>query len=343
MPSPTRRSVLSTGATALVGSIAGCSSIAENEGEDERVKTLEGRVEELEAENERLRQRLRNASASGDSDDVETRTATLTATPTATPEEGDEQVEKLRQRIAELESENERLRKQLSRAQNGESSEFGEETIRRAREVGRSARRAVVYLRIEKGNGAAESGTGWFYDENHIVTNAHVVGDGDADINVWTLEQTEIAAELVNKTDRYESDTDLALLRLSGDETAPHSLATGDASSLSEGQPVLQVGHPLFVGKWMIALGNYLRTNRLGDLVTKMPHTSGNSGSPLLTLEGDVVGLTWGSMPARDQGGPNETPEPSDPVVHEEYPYQDRIRAQHEAIGDVEAKVSEWT
>lgn len=71
-----------------------------------------------------------------------------------------------------------------------------------------------------------------------------------------------------------------------------------------------------------------------------MPSTNGNSGSPVATLDGTVVGLTYGSVNRDDVSGP---PEPADPTAIEEYPYQKTQFAEHEAIDTVERYYEEWT
>jgi S1-C subfamily serine protease len=101
--------------------------------------------------------------------------------------------------------------------------------------VGRRARPAVVVLQPVDG---ATSGTAWFIDKGHLVTNAHVLDElpGDA------IEARFIDGRTVDvAVARRRATPDLALL--SAELEPPATLQPGDSTSLTAGQPLVQIGH----------------------------------------------------------------------------------------------------
>jgi serine protease Do len=214
--------------------------------------------------------------------------------------------------------------------------EFDDATRQRAREVGLAARDAVVYLELRAGNQYAV-GTGWILDEERIVTNGHVVAQG-GEVTCYTVDGETLDVELVEASSR----PDVALLRTTDD--VPATLSTGSAEDLDREQPLVQVGHPGSVGNWVISLGTFSgRTGVLGSgetLKTSVPSAQGSSGSPLLTLDGDVVGLTYASTTQRGRF-PGSAPEPSDERVRESF--QTNSAALHVPVETVESLVAEWS
>lgn len=208
-------------------------------------------------------------------------------------------------------------------------------------QVGKAIRPAVVSIDTMTSASAGSGGTGWFVDEHLIVTNSHVI-DGASEITCWTLEGDSFEPELVGATDhRSQPYHDVALLRT--DFSAPKALTLGDESTLARGQPVVQVGHPFAIGNWVISTGEYVRQQEYGDaLLTTTPNMSGNSGSPLVTLDEGVVGLTTGDVPKeQSRRGPNEAPQPVEPEVYESY--QDATYATHDPVSLVEEYLNDWT
>ncbi|SEO37725.1 serine protease Do [Halogranum amylolyticum] len=217
-----------------------------------------------------------------------------------------------------------------------EDSAFDEETRERAREVGLATREAVVYLELRAGN-RFSVGTGWILDDEHVVTNGHVVSQG-GEVTCYTVDGDTLALELVEAS----RDPDVALLRT--DDEVPATLSTGAAERLDRDQPLVQVGHPGSVGNWIISLGRFGgRTGVLGSgdtLRSSVPSAQGNSGSPLVTLDGDVVGLTYASTMGQGRF-PGSTPEPSDDRVRESF--ASNSSALHVPVETVEELVDEWT
>lgn len=194
-------------------------------------------------------------------------------------------------------------------------SRFSSSTRQQAQQVGLNARRAVVVLEAKEDGGIAQ-GTGWFLDERgHIVTNRHVVS-GAGEVTAWTLDGTELSAEVVDVSE--SSSVDIALLKTDGE--VPATLPTGESTSLSKGQPLVSVGHPSGVGYWVLSLGSYMKREHLlggGDtLLTSVPGRQGSSGSPVLTLDGKVVAVVYAGSP-ETQRRVGSAPSPSNDRVHE--------------------------
>ncbi|EJN60397.1 S1 family peptidase [Halogranum rubrum] len=215
-------------------------------------------------------------------------------------------------------------------------TEFPEDVRERAREVGLATRDAVVYLELRAGN-RYSVGTGWILDDTHIVTNGHVVAQG-GEVTCYTADGDTLDVELVEASQR----PDVALLRTTDD--VPATLSTGSAEDLERNQPLVQVGHPGSVGNWVISLGTFTgRTGVLGTgdtLKTSVPSAQGSSGSPLVTLDGDVVGLTYASTIERGRF-PGSAPEPTDDRVRESF--RTNSAALHVPIERVESLVAEWS
>jgi S1-C subfamily serine protease len=154
---------------------------------------------------------------------------------------------------------------------------------------------------FERSGDTPVSGSGIVYDnEGHIVTNNHLVENGTRYFIIFPDLSAVEAIKVGN-----DSESDLAVLRvdtsvLPPDKIKPASL--GNSSMVNVGEQVLAIGNPLGFSN-TVTYGIISQVNRTlpvnNDLQFSIPNViqldaeinQGNSGGPLLNLNGDVVGV----------------------------------------------------
>lgn len=158
-------------------------------------------------------------------------------------------------------------------------------------------------------------GSGFIVDESgYVLTNEHVVaGSLDPEnttnlvkeVTLYLRGGTKLTADVVG----HNPDGDLALLKIRKPPPNLRALPLGDSASTKVGQPVIALGDPFLVGSREIFLvdpdpsyepaasfGIVSALHRYSEAYTDAIQVDaavnpGNSGGPLLTLDGKVIGI----------------------------------------------------
>ncbi len=146
---------------------------------------------------------------------------------------------------------------------------------------------------------AAVSGSGFVLTaDGYILTNFHVIEDAyqsNAEINVMTHDGTKYPATIVG----FESDNDIAVLKIEADNLTP--VVIGDSDAMKVGDVVYAVGNPLGELEFSMSTGHVSAKDRQigegasADLINMFQLdaavNSGNSGGPVYNGRGEVVGV----------------------------------------------------
>ncbi|MER5510238.1 trypsin-like peptidase domain-containing protein [Streptomyces sp. NPDC002766] len=146
---------------------------------------------------------------------------------------------------------------------------------------------------------AGDLGSGVVYDDKgHIVTNAHVVGDGKTFKVTTAHSQDTLSARLVYAY----PEQDLAVIKLDEVPSGLRAAEFGDSSKVQVGQITLAMGSPLGLSS-SVTQGIVSATGRTvsegsgsGATIANMVQTSaainpGNSGGALVDLNSKVIGI----------------------------------------------------
>lgn len=147
-------------------------------------------------------------------------------------------------------------------------------------------------------------GTGFIIDKNGtILTNSHVVADPSIQYTVVTKDKKSLSVKKI-ETDPLN---DLAILTVEGGGNLP-TIVLGDSDGLKIGQTVIAIGNALGRFDNTVTVGVISGKGRgitASDSLGQQPETidnvlqtdaalnPGNSGGPLLDLDGQVVGVNF--------------------------------------------------
>ena len=181
--------------------------------------------------------------------------------------------------------------------------------------VADSVRPSVVHLEVRSSRRSSSTGAGWVYDDlGHIITNAHVVRNGDqvrVEFSDGRIESGEVLG-----ADPY---TDIAVVRVRGVDVFPlaRSMSAATGGAVRQGERAFAFGSP-FGFKFSMSEGivsglgrspgggsgsfggftNYIQTDAAVN--------PGNSGGPLVNVHGEVIGMNVAIATSRDTDGTNE-------------------------------------
>jgi len=144
-------------------------------------------------------------------------------------------------------------------------------------------------------------GSGFVVKENGIIlTNKHVVFDTDAEYTILTTDEKEYPAKVLTR----DMINDMAILQIEAKNLPIVEL--GDSLKVEPGQTVIAIGNALglfsnTVSKGIVsglsrqisaAMGSGEESEQLrGVIQTDVAINQGNSGGPLIDLDGKVVGI----------------------------------------------------
>lgn len=140
------------------------------------------------------------------------------------------------------------------------------------------------------------TGSGFIWDDQgHIITNYHVIEDGDI-FSVTLPDQDQRQAKLVGK----EPAKDIAVLKIEGNLKGLYPVKIGSSANLQVGQKVIAIGNPFgfdhtvtagivsALGRSMPGVGGVT----IRDMIqTDASINPGNSGGPLLNSAGELIGM----------------------------------------------------
>lgn len=156
------------------------------------------------------------------------------------------------------------------------------------------------FMDKQKGTGGAPAhkrkanalGSGFIIDPTgYVVTNNHVVQDAD-EITVILQDDTNLPAKLVGR----DKKTDLALLKVDTKKALP-SLNWGDSDKIRVGDWIVAIGNPYGLGGSVTAGIISARSRDISSgpydeyLQTDAPINRGNSGGPMINMNGEIVGV----------------------------------------------------
>ena len=139
-------------------------------------------------------------------------------------------------------------------------------------------------------------GSGFVIDKaGHIVTNYHVV-EGANEVTVSFSNRDTVKAEIVGT----DPSTDLAVLRVDASASALTPLPLGNSDKVAVGDPVVAIGNPFGLDRTvtsgivsavqrLITAPNRFTIDHVIQTDAAINH--GNSGGPLLSSRGQVIGV----------------------------------------------------
>ena len=147
------------------------------------------------------------------------------------------------------------------------------------------------------------SGSGFIFTEDgRILTNRHVVDDETADYTVVMHDGTEYKADVISR----DPLNDIAIIKIKGMNSFP-AVNLGNSDDLQIGQKVAAIGNTVTYGTITakgrdITAGTVKKPETLTNLLqTDAVINLGNSGGPLVNMNGEVIGINVAM--ARDAQG----------------------------------------
>jgi S1-C subfamily serine protease len=175
------------------------------------------------------------------------------------------------------------------------------------RDLAAQAKPSVVLLTVMDSSGRKIGvGTGFFVStDGRLVTNYHVI-EGGTEVKATLSDGKEVRASGVLASDEAK---DIAILQVEGGVMP--ALPLGDTKSLRAGDEVAVIGSPRgLAGTLSVGIVSAIREDGVGEEAEKelmeqvrawgiqitAPVSPGSSGSPIMTRDGEVVGVAVGAF-----------------------------------------------
>lgn len=149
-------------------------------------------------------------------------------------------------------------------------------------------------------------GTGWYIGNGNIITNAHVVLDGQGYLgHKLNCKFTYLGKDAVyiGEAEKLDQVNDVAVVKINDDERLrPHAIKLAENPQYTIGQTVYTIGNTVGRGlspqKGMISRlddmefsEGWKKLNAVPLLRTTLNIDHGNSGGPLINSKGEAIGL----------------------------------------------------
>ncbi len=179
------------------------------------------------------------------------------------------------------------------------------------KEIYQQAAPGVVLILATDDGKKGSGGTGSVItNDGLILTNAHVVINEDTNrpkrrIDIYLKPERvtgnmnkDLARRFEARVVAYDSQLDLAILKIEKGASALKVIELGDPQGISIGESVVAIGHPETGGLWTLTTGsisaeieNFNGVNGKDVFQTEASFNRGNSGGPLLDQHGYMIGI----------------------------------------------------
>lgn len=157
----------------------------------------------------------------------------------------------------------------------------------------------VVVRATNRAGDESGFGTGFAVHQPGLIATArHVIGDG----RDFVVELPDGSTAPVLEVFASSSQLDLAIIRIDNTSLPPLPLSSED---IAEKRPLVALGHPRGKRNQMASgvFSGIHAIEGIGMLELAMPIEPGNSGGPVLTTDGQVVGLVTMKSTVMDSVG----------------------------------------
>jgi len=156
-------------------------------------------------------------------------------------------------------------------------------------ELAAHVKKSVVVVTFRGRDGERQGlGAGFIIDPSGLIaTNMHVIGEARP-ISVELHDGRKFDVTAIQATERSQ---DLAILKIDAKELP--ALPLGNSDELQDGQPIVAIGNPVGLERSVVAgvLSGRRDIEGRAMLQIALPIERGNSGGPLLDMQGRVHGL----------------------------------------------------